>query len=285
MATTKYFRGRAKQVATKLVAMAVLVLGLCISPVLARGGHHGGEHYYSGGHHGYRYGHHRRYGYRGGYYGGHYGYSYSPAYIYPHSTARVIYGYPYDANTYDTGRSESVNQQTNPRGTRVVHYEASTADRGWSLLAAARPSEALFIFNQQAQSDPQKGIPKVGYALASTQLGDLARGIWAMRRAIRIDPESLHYVLIDDRLRPEIQKLIPRYEQVLSSSPKSMDAAFMLASIHYLLGDLKAAQAAIHDGDHSASAVNLRMLIEDPTKSPTHVADSDSPVKSVPIQN
>ncbi len=105
-------------------------------------------------------------------------------------------------------------------------------------------------------------------------IGDLGQGVWAMRRAFRVDPESTHYIVIDDKLRPMIRTLLERYQGVSAPNGNITDAAFMLASLHYLLRDLDHARSAIEraseEGDRTESTANLarqiaKAIAEQPT--------------------
>ena len=142
----------------------------------------------------------------------------------------------------------------------------SAESEGWSLLASGRHPEALRAFASEAASHPKQGIPKLGYALSAAASGNLSQGVWAMRRALRIDPDSLHYVTIDDQLRPLIQRLTQDYQRSLQHNAHDRDAALMLASLHYLLRDAGQAnvivERAIAEGDQTGSVVYLKRLID-----------------------
>ena len=223
-------------------------------------GHHGGNYGY--GHHGYGYG----YGYPL-YYGLHsydglheYGYHYDGhhygSYAYPY------YGYN-DREPYasDDGYTSSSLPNHGYAGSSI-HANG----HGWVLLGNNQASAALVDFSRQAQASPTKGDPKVGYALASADLGHLNKGVWAMRRALRIDPHALHYISLDKHLDAKVAYMIVQYEKKLAYSPRDADAAFMLASLHYLRRDMNAARTNIdqamliqHD---SPSTNNLKNLID-----------------------
>lgn len=260
-----------------------------------RGSHQGSRHgsHLSiglGGHHGSRSGLHLSIG-LGGHHGGHHGYH---SYLYyPHYYSRTHYGYQPTYYTYPRYRYSTYtspndaryearviygSQQPYPRTTdgRVADPYAGTGSTeqgmhavdspGWGLLAADRPADALSVFANEAQRNPTRGMPKLGYALAAAQLGDLDKGVWAMRRALRYDPDALHYFTAGQQLRPKIHHLIGRYENRLESASYNPDAAFMLAALHYLVRDTDAARAAINlairQADRSSSAANLKRLID-----------------------
>lgn len=276
------------------IALALLLLGT--QPAGARGygfsfsyGHHGG-HY--GGHHGGHHGGHFGYSYRG--YGP--GYGYSPYYYRGYNYSPYYRGYAY-APPYYRGYSSGGSYEEPiavapdaPSGTsgqsgdgRVYRSEpqrsaesgqggAATGSMnvmdgaGWSLLAEGSYPGALASFAAQAQSAPTRGVPKVGYALSAAAAGDPGRGVWAMRRAFLSDPDSIEYVVMDERLRLQVEQLVQRYQERLDGTGPGAGSEFMMASLHYLLGDTEAARGsieqALHSGDRSESTRNLQRLID-----------------------
>ncbi|MDQ6960193.1 MAG: hypothetical protein Q9M27_04110 [Mariprofundaceae bacterium] len=233
-------------------------------------GHHGYGHHYGYGH-GYGYGGHD-YGHHYAYYGlglyalhglyshhsdhdyGHHDYGrhyYTP--YYSHYSSPYSYGY--------SSYSHEPRTYSNQDGARITHSRD-----GWKLMKNNHPNEALNAFAIEAQDHPAKGMPKVGYALASAETGQLDRGVWAMRRALRFDPESLHYVAVDQSLQTRIRALIHRYDYD-SASAKSTDAAFMRASLHYLIRESTEAKHAmdqvVQGRDDTVSAKNLKKLIHE----------------------
>ncbi len=282
-----------------------LVIGLVLTATQAygySGGRHGGQHGYGyyGGHYKYSYGRHR-YGYYPYRYGGRYRYSYGRHRYgyYPYrygSRYRYSYGrrygyYPYRYSgaygSYPTtppitapgGQGAAPNggayggNAATPPTTGPDHSGASrgrgrdTMDGdGWARLAEGRYSQALSIFAAETSDRPNAGRPKVGYALSTAASGDLRRGVWAMRRALRIDPESMHYMTVEEPLRSRVVQLITRYRDNAGPAVHNAEAAFMLASLHYLLGDTDSARTAIDqavaDGDRSSSTGNLKRLID-----------------------
>ncbi len=257
----------------RMLFALVLAAGLLPVPAaaLAEGGHRGhqshrGHHGHHGGlhlgirlgHHGLRSGHHYRYGHRRGYA------YYSPGYRFPYSG---IYGtgpvYRYRENA---AKEPAADRATVGRNIGNPYRSAPATGAAWNLLATDRPADALREFGRQAASDPDNGVPKVGYALASAMTSDLTRGVWAMRRALRSHPHSLQYVTINEQLRPKVEHLTHQYEQALDHTTQDPDAAFMVASLHHLLRNTEKAhhaiERAIRDGDLSVSAKNLTQLIE-----------------------
>ncbi len=265
-------------------------------------GHQGHQSHHGGlnlgirvGHHGLYSGHHSRYGHGRGY--TYYSQGYRSSY-YRHGYRPRSYGYdsgyraapqaPYRASAgrkdtvgagrLDLNQSNSTvraNRSNTPRAGRSYGYGPSTRPsnahgidqtRAWALLASDRPQDALQEFALQAAGEPTKGAPKIGYALASAMAGDLAKGAWAMRRALHIDADAMHYVEIDQQLRPRVEQLADEYQEAQDPPTANSDMTFMLAALRYLLGNVDAAHDAmrrlVHEGDSSTSARNLRQLIE-----------------------
>ena len=236
---------------------------------------HRGHHRF--GHHGKPYYGYLRYrrGYPYRYYGG-YGGRYRYGVPYPHSNFYPTCGYgyrlPYRYGYRHFGYGYRSRWYTGPwysddraeGAAESNEKQTELDDTGWKLLGKGQTAEALRVFSEQAPQYPQHGIPKVGYGLASAELGGLGWGVWAMRRAFRMDPESVHYVPVTEQLRPRIPALIERYKYMDSATGGAGDSIFMVGALYYLLDDLPAARSAaeqaIENGDRSPSAANLRQL-------------------------
>ncbi len=249
-----------------VMAVAAIALSFAGMPATAHsyrhnGSHHsdGHEHHHGGHHHhGHHYGGYYGYPYYGNHhYGGYYGYPYYGSHYYG-----GYYNYPYYGDSY---RSYRHNSYREPDDTVSHHndYSTSGADdrQGWSLLAHGEQRRALKTFATQAQNNPKNGTIKVGYALAAADGGDLDRGVWAMRRAMRIDPDSLHYLTLDEDLKGIVNHLITRYKNDSHYNVKTTDRDFMLASLYYLLHDTASAGSYLPERDTHTSAKNLDHLI------------------------
>jgi hypothetical protein len=196
---------------------------------------------------------------------GHYGYGKYRYYRYPYG----LYHYKsYNGNSY-YGDAYSDNYLRDGGSTGRLDYEKDYA-HGWYLLKKDRAEEALKVFSRLAQASPSRGAAKVGYSIASAELGKLDKGIWAMRRALRTDPDALHYVTIDDELRPKVEQAAERYEWSSQDSENDPGGTLMLAALYYLLDDVDAAREAMERNimayDTSTSAENLKRLIEEATQ-------------------
>lgn len=139
-------------------------------------------------------------------------------------------------------------------------------DYGWSLLEKGRPVEAQRVFAELASTHPLRGDPKIGYSVASADMGQLAKGATAMRRALRIDPDAVHYVPVNSDLQHKFRQLADYYDAGPASVDRA-DAHFMAAALQYLGGEANSARKQIHQslkyGDSTASSENLRRIIGD----------------------
>jgi len=138
-------------------------------------------------------------------------------------------------------------------------YEAS----GWTPLADGRTDDAYLRFSKLSKRRPNRGVPRVGLALASAVLGDRDRAVALMREALRVDRDALDHVPVDDRLREQLAALARHYP----TTEFSEDTHFMRAALHYLLGKNEAAhtsiQRALDRGDDDESTAVLRRIIVD----------------------
>ena len=203
--------------------------------------HHHRRHYRS-----YRY--YRPYRY-------YYPYRYYRPYRYGYRYGYRGYSYPYRSYRYYAPRRDYV-------GSADQTVATPTA---WQKLAEGNDSDALYLFGREAEADTQRAIPKVGFSLAAAGLGELDKSVWAMRRALYTDASSVHYAPIDEAVAARIWELVVRFEPQPSYDAGDMDDYFMLAALHYLVGDIPAADAhirrAIEKADVSRSTANLAELI------------------------
>jgi hypothetical protein len=125
-------------------------------------------------------------------------------------------------------------------------------------------SGALHRFSTAARANPSSGVPKVGYALAAAELGRLEKAAWAMRRALRVDPDALRYA--SEYLLPQyaVDHLIGSYKNSGGYRNQEVDAYFMLAALAYIQDEHEASKDWIYkSGDNTASTRNLVGLIEE----------------------
>jgi len=240
-------------------------------------GRHGG--YHSGIGHGRHSGHHSGIGHgRHGAFGSRFGHAGRGAHRAP------AHGFAGE-DARDTHRDPAATVRADPGAGGLGRTESGASDPGgWRPLADGRYVQALTVFAGAARRAPGDGAPKVGFALSAAGSGDLGRGVWAMRRALRIDPKALAYIGVDTGVRERIAAIAADYADAGPGS--APDAAFMAAALNYLLGDLKAAAAALDraqaGGDGSPSTGNLRDLIEDGAPSPDASAGGEAAAPAPP---
>ena len=87
-------------------------------------------------------------------------------------------------------------------------------------------------------------------------------GVWAMRSAFRIDPESLNNLTLDARLEVIVKDLITKYMNDRQDTLAMVAREFMIASLYYLLGDNESAGKSLPVEDTDSSTENLSRLIE-----------------------
>lgn len=225
-------------------------------------GYYSGKHYRSYGHYGHRYsGHSRRYGYKR--YGGH-GYFSNNHYRGSYSAYPRQKYYKQYRRSYSFIVPANISVYAGNREYRQATKNYSENEQAaWQSLAEGQYSVALNIFANQAQSNPKSGAPKVGYALSMAALGDLHRGIWAMNRALSIDPDSLHYLQLNETNSRLLNELIDQYTSQKNEGLAEQD--FMVSALQYLKHDYLAANQSIISAqayeDTNSSVNNLQKLI------------------------
>ena len=55
---------------------------------------------------------------------------------------------------------------------------------GWDLIRKGRSHTALDVFAEIANYNLASGGPKLGYAIAAADSGQLSKSVWAMRRVL-----------------------------------------------------------------------------------------------------
>ncbi|MGH8594995.1 MAG: hypothetical protein ACREV3_14435, partial [Gammaproteobacteria bacterium] len=106
----------------------------------------------------------------------------------PRAVTGALFGSPHRYSYKDSSRADHRSDEP-PGEDNGKNSKRMDLSREWDLLASRRYGEALRGFEAVAQQNPRWGEPEIGYALASASLGNLSRGVWAMRRAYRLDRE------------------------------------------------------------------------------------------------
>jgi len=148
----------------------------------------------------------------------------------------------------------------------ATDHGAAATQPVWDLLRGGRSAEALTAFSQIGQAIRAAGVPKIGAALSLAMLEQFDRGAWAMRRAIRLDPEAVAHVPVDDALRERLDRLVQQYRRSGHHGILAKDATFMLAVLHGLCGEWGAAHEMIdlarEVGDTSEAAAVYRQYLD-----------------------
>lgn len=195
-------------------------------------------------------------------------------------TSYVSYGYVYSPPVvYTTPVYETVYVQSDP-----VYVEAPAGGGGWSggpvvaappqnsiadawvMLSTGWPDESLAAFESLVDALPNDGQPLIGVAISAALMDKDIKAAAAMRQAMRIDPKSIQFVPVDQKLAAQLESLLERYDARAKARYGDTDALFMAASLHYLLGNDQAADYALHAAtqfnDNDASTMNLRALLD-----------------------
>lgn len=142
---------------------------------------------------------------------------------------------------------------------------AVPADEGWILLTEGSVTDAIVAFDDRISDNPGNMLAKVGLAVSLAAAGDLTAGAWHMRQACSSDRKVLKMVPLNANLQHQLRHLIRNYESSLVKNNANRQRLFMLATLHYLAGEQRAAatavSTAIHNGDRTSAARYLQELI------------------------
>jgi hypothetical protein len=137
---------------------------------------------------------------------------------------------------------------------------------GWALLRADQSRKSLNAFAAEAEQYPQRGLPKIGYALASAMNNDDTKAAWAMRHAINTDPGALLTLSQDDSTHRRLDALIARFTQRINEGYTRSDDRFLVAALYTLKLDFVNAKAAIDraiaHGDNDPATGALQRMID-----------------------
>lgn len=119
------------------------------------------------------------------------------------------------------------------------------ATKAWRLLMYGNDAAARDAFTVEAETYPKLAEPKIGYSLASASLGEYSTGIWAMRRAIESDPDSVASLNLGQWSDEPVERLVERYEQFRYENPQALGPRFMVAALQYLRDQPELAREAL----------------------------------------
>jgi len=160
-----------------------------------------------------------------------------------------------ELTTYDT---------TTPRLADVRDVSGEEGP-GWSALLAGEGRDAMKAFAIEAERHPQRGLPKVGFALAAAMAGDHDRAYWAMRRALRYDADALAQAPLDPALREQLYDWATEQAE-RAEQQRNGGAAFMAAAYAYLAGEHEEARryADLADryGHEGSSVAALKRVLD-----------------------
>ena len=174
------------------------------------------------------------------------------------------YGKSYLGDTYYKTQeySNEAEQYTIPDLCKDAEKIADTCTAlGWAQLSSGEYPEALETFSKLARYETNDGSVWIGYALASAMNSDLHKGVWAMRSALRTEPDSLYYFEADSELKDVLLDLVNQYRNDEQHTLATTAREFMLASLYYLLGDDESARKILPVSDMDISSRNLRRLV------------------------
>lgn len=117
---------------------------------------------------------------------------------------------------------------------------------GWNKFADGKPAEAKNVFLQQARRQPNYGMPKVGYAIATAAEGHLADGARLLRYAVKKHPRTLKRMSLDAKARTALKSLAAKYREKKDAG--DADAAYLLATLDKLQPKPPAARQTVDAG-------------------------------------
>jgi hypothetical protein len=164
-----------------------------------------------------------------------------------------------------SGRVELTTHDTTTPRLADVRDVSGAEGPGWSALLAGEGRDAMKTFAIEAERHPQRGLPKVGFALAAAMAGDHDRAYWAMRRALRYDAAALTRAPLDPALRERLYAWASEQAD-RAESQRNGGAAFMAAAYALIAGEHEEAQryADLADryGHEGSSIAALKRVLD-----------------------
>jgi hypothetical protein len=138
-------------------------------------------------------------------------------------------------------------------------------DQAWLLVASGKADGAQRAFSALALAWPERGAPRVGYAISAALADHHDTAVFIMRRAYRLDPRSLTDIPLTPELELILRQVLRRYEIERLAEVAPVDALFMSAALHHQLREpgpaRDAIDAAIRRGDADFSTLQLSRLL------------------------
>lgn len=155
---------------------------------------------------------------------------------------------------------------------------------GWTYLAQGQSRLAIDEFIKEITANTNAGIPKLGFALATAELGDTEQAVWALRRAFEFDPDSVSDVVLDGELRPMLQRMTSRYEQEVENSGTNENNTLLLATLYQLRGDVEGAEFMVKQ-EKMPNDFYLTMMIKEEMKMQEMMLAKAMPTSSEPADS
>ena len=102
-------------------------------------------------------------------------------------------------------------------------------DHGWQMLAAGNDEAALQYFAALADQDHSAAQPKVGFSLAAAACGDFSKSVWALQRALSLNPGVIDQLQQQPSFLNTRSQVLARLQQ--SPAASSQDAGYLVAAL------------------------------------------------------
>lgn len=134
-------------------------------------------------------------------------------------------------------------------------------ENGWAAIARCDFEEAREIFKYLNVRDDCDPRPLIGLAIARGSESWEGLSARTMRKAIDLDVKAIFEQPCSSQVRRHVISLLDHFEKQLRYGCREADDLFMVAALKTMLGDLRGADAALHEaievGDCSISARKL----------------------------
>ena len=97
------------------------------------------------------------------------------------------------------------------------------------MLAAGNDEAALQYFAALADQDHSAAQPKVGFSLAAAACGDFSKSVWALQRALSLNPGVIDQLQQQPSFLNTRSQVLARLQQ--SPAASSQDAGYLVAAL------------------------------------------------------
>ncbi|MEM7230182.1 MAG: hypothetical protein AAF432_15350 [Planctomycetota bacterium] len=166
-------------------------------------------------------------------------------------------------------------------------------DRGWDLLVKGEVAQAIDEFIEDSTVYPNRAAPRIGFAICASLQDDDDAAVWAMKRAFALDPLTVQRFAGSAEVNSEIRDLLAHFNASIANQVEpDGDAQFMVAALHFLLGDdaasgrsmeavLAAADSTTQRSSRARATQHLREAIDSRVAVAQLRADEQKDVKLV----